>query len=496
MSQKVVVERASVVGAPVFLGVDSETGLDLYSHRGDDVAEWMSAAWRSSFNRYRSRRCKYGPGHELVPIGDRVDERTDREFLDTASWCASLPNRVLRTAQRQEDTSWFAATKRRSTLRKQGKNPGEMPSFRSFKKDDHVFACWYDRGLGARFERVNSRHGIVTINGRNPKDHRAHGAKWSLRLHVRVSEPVRAYSSVQVNWTRRTLTFTSPPKDRTHEPTGVVTGIDRGVAHNLATDDGTFYDLPTAKLDAMDKHVRALQRANAKDVTAAGCKDQREYKKTYSGGSKTFQRREKEIANLKAKASRIIVDAQQKWTTNIVAASDGIVTEDLHVKNMTATPVAKPDPESPGAYLPNGRSAKRGLNRVMQRAALAQVQSMLVYKADAAGIPLIEVRAAYTSQRCHKCRHTEEGNRESQAVFRCLDCGHTDNADTNAARNIREDGLDAVTAWWDTQAESTNALKGRAGPAAEGRQTGTVGSPTNPLSCSRHEPLTAAPAAA
>jgi transposase len=43
---------------------------------------------------------------------------------------------------------------------------------------------------------------------------------------------------------------------------------------------------------------------------------------------------------------------------------------------------------------------------------------------------------AYTSQTCHACGHCAADNRESQAVFRCRACGHTDHADVNAAKNI------------------------------------------------------------
>ncbi|MCL9759887.1 transposase, partial [Frankia sp. AiPa1] len=38
--------------------------------------------------------------------------------------------------------------------------------------------------------------------------------------------------------------------------------------------------------------------------------------------------------------------------------------------------------------------------------------------------------------RCSACGQVAPGNRESQAVFRCVACGHTANADINAALNI------------------------------------------------------------
>ncbi|WP_328996900.1 transposase [Kribbella sp. NBC_01245] len=47
-----------------------------------------------------------------------------------------------------------------------------------------------------------------------------------------------------------------------------------------------------------------------------------------------------------------------------------------------------------------------------------------------------EGQPGYTSQTCAECGHCASENRENQAVFRCHACGHTANADVNAARNI------------------------------------------------------------
>ncbi|MET8389075.1 transposase [Streptosporangium canum] len=48
----------------------------------------------------------------------------------------------------------------------------------------------------------------------------------------------------------------------------------------------------------------------------------------------------------------------------------------------------------------------------------------------------ITVNPAYTSQRCSVCTVVDGKSRESQAVFRCTSCGHTEHADVNAAKNI------------------------------------------------------------
>jgi hypothetical protein len=46
-----------------------------------------------------------------------------------------------------------------------------------------------------------------------------------------------------------------------------------------------------------------------------------------------------------------------------------------------------------------------------------------------------QVPAAFTSQRCHVCGHTERGNRKGEK-FCCRRCGYSGNADVNAAKNL------------------------------------------------------------
>ena len=46
--------------------------------------------------------------------------------------------------------------------------------------------------------------------------------------------------------------------------------------------------------------------------------------------------------------------------------------------------------------------------------------------------------ASYTSQTCNICGYIDRNNRPNQHTFKCKNCGHTDNADFNAAKNIRD----------------------------------------------------------
>jgi IS605 OrfB family transposase len=67
----------------------------------------------------------------------------------------------------------------------------------------------------------------------------------------------------------------------------------------------------------------------------------------------------------------------------------------------------------------------------------AQLGSFIGYKARLAGVPVVFVDPAYTSQTCSECGHRERSNRKSQGEFSCKACGHEAHADRNAARNIR-----------------------------------------------------------
>jgi putative transposase len=57
----------------------------------------------------------------------------------------------------------------------------------------------------------------------------------------------------------------------------------------------------------------------------------------------------------------------------------------------------------------------------------------LTYKALQAGIPLILVDPAHTSQTCHICDEHEIRNGKS---FKCPSCGWSGDADFNGAKNI------------------------------------------------------------
>ena len=307
-------------------------------------------------------------------------------------------------------------------------------------QDDLYFVCWHNKGANANYRQLNRNHGEVVITGQNPGACRLDGqsCRYSIHIRVRVSQPIRDYTSVGVNWTKRTLVFVNDPLPIGRERTGAMVGLDRGCVHTLATSDNRFIDLPKERLDRIDREIRRRQKAQARRVNMSG-KTVREYRRH---ASRTYERTGREISRLYAKAHRIIDDWQHKTTTMLVREYDLIALEDLNLQDMSRKAKAKPDPERPGAYLHNSQSAKRGLNRSLRAASLAGIVGKLEYKTQLTGRNrLILVNPAYTSQTCSECGYCDSRNRESQADFECKQCHMSMNADLNAANNILKRGL-------------------------------------------------------
>jgi IS605 OrfB family transposase len=84
--------------------------------------------------------------------------------------------------------------------------------------------------------------------------------------------------------------------------------------------------------------------------------------------------------------------------------------------------------------------AERTTVRRQQRArrsnwSFYQLRQFIEYKARIAGVPVVTVDPAYTSQTCSECGHCDSKNRNG-SDFECRECGHSMDADKNAARNI------------------------------------------------------------
>jgi putative transposase len=79
--------------------------------------------------------------------------------------------------------------------------------------------------------------------------------------------------------------------------------------------------------------------------------------------------------------------------------------------------------------------------------AFYQLRLSVGYKANIAGIPVVFVPPAYTSQTCSRCHHvhpTKGKSYRNGKVFKCGHCGFEHDADINAANNIAALGVTFV----------------------------------------------------
>ncbi|MET7842639.1 transposase, partial [Streptomyces sp. NPDC005356] len=139
--------------------------------------------------------------------------------------------------------------------------------------------------------------------------------------------------------------------------------------------------------------------------------------------------------------------------------------ETRHVKNtnhiIAKTIVTEAERTAHGIALEELKGIRRRVRlRKPQRVTLhswafAQLGGFIVYKAKRAGVPLVHVDPAYTSQMCSQCRHIDKRNRVNQGLFICRGCGVVAHADRNASHNIAARGAAVWTAGRESRVPAT-----------------------------------------
>jgi putative transposase len=334
------------------------------------------------------------PGCGQTP--DRAERQRQLAEARAGSWLGSGSSSVQQQALRDFDQAlrnWWAGTHGRPGWRKKGVDEGFCIRDVKVRRISRKWAEVHVPKVGwvrFRLTRPLGPHGM----GRVTKDR---AGRW----HVSFSAP-------------------QPPVVRT--ATGAAVGIDMGVAHAVTTSAGDHLDLPGLRPGEQARLLR-LERQKARQRS----------------GSNRRARTKHAIAVLHARATDRRKDWAEKTSTRLVVGHDLIVFEDLRVKDMLRS--ARGTVESPGRNV----AAKAGLNRRIAASAWSRLVRRTTDKAAASeGCEVVRVDPRYTSQRCSVCGTVDPGNRSSQAVFCCLGCGHADNADVNAAKNILAAGLAAT----------------------------------------------------
>ncbi len=284
----------------------------------------------------------------------------------------------------QAMANFFAGTHRRPSWRKAGRDEG----FRIVAvKSEHV-------------RRLSRKIGEVWI----PK------AGWVRFRWSRAIPAAKSYRVTRDRAGRWHIAFAAVPAPVPASGTGEVVGIDRGVSVSAVLSTGEMLRFP--RLGA--QRQRRLARLQRKLARARRGSNRRAQVKLA-------------IAKLKASENDIRKDWAEKASTDLARRFDVIRVEDLRIAHMTRS--AKGTVEQPGRNV----RQKAGLNREILRSGWGLLVRRLEDKAPGR---VEKINPAYTSQRCSACGHLAAESRKSQALFACVACNLTLNADVNAARNI------------------------------------------------------------
>lgn len=213
-----------------------------------------------------------------------------------------------------------------------------------------------------------------------------------------------------------------PPERPKAELTSNVS-FDVGINQLASLSDGSHIENP--KL-ATNKRIRRRLRIRQRRVNRK-VKGSRNRAKAGKAVAKTHQKIRHQRAAIQWKAAH-----------KIVQTADSVTHENLNIKNMKAR--CQPKPIN-GRFMPNGQSAKRGLNRSISDAAWGGLFQKVGWLARKSGKPVFKETPRFSSQECRKCHHVAKDNRSGEK-FICQNCGHIEHADTQASRNLqRRTGL-------------------------------------------------------
>jgi putative transposase len=205
--------------------------------------------------------------------------------------------------------------------------------------------------------------------------------------------------------------------------TGKEVGIDMGLKQFLVQSDGIAINNPRYFRNSQTKLTRLQQRLN----------------KRIKGSTRRLKTRFK-VARQHQKVSN-----QRDWflhneSLRLIRDYDKIYIENLNIKGMSAR--CKPKQDENDKYLPNGQTAKSGLNKSIVDASWSKFFNMLEYKSNWYGKELIKIDRFYASSKtCHVCGTIKSDLKLSDRIYVCPVCGLSMDRDLNAAINIKALGV-------------------------------------------------------
>ncbi len=213
-------------------------------------------------------------------------------------------------------------------------------------------------------------------------------------------------------------------QESVYHPSEEAVGIDLGLLHFATLSDSCTIENP--------RHLRTSEYKLKKLQEVLSRKKR---------GSKRRRKAAQAVGKIHRHIRNQRKDFHHKEARKLVSKYQTIVFEKLTPAHMSKQPKPKKD-ETTGHYLPNGASAKAGLNKSIRDAGWGQFQQIAVNKAECAGSRIVFVSPKYTSQMCSGCGTIVQKDLEER--WHTCSCGCDLDRDHNAAINIKRLGLQAL----------------------------------------------------
>lgn len=213
---------------------------------------------------------------------------------------------------------------------------------------------------------------------------------------------------------------------KTDSEINTAVGLDMGLGKLIYVSDGSAIENPRF---ATSKKAKRTLKIRSRRVSRK------------KKGSKNKRKSAQRLARLHKKITDKREAFQWKAANKIAVKADAIFIEDLNIAGMKRR--AKPKQDENDNYIKNRQSAKRGLNRSMSDASWGDLISKIEYTAAKSGKATFKINPRHTSQQCSVCNHIDRSNRNGEK-FACVNCGHIDDANFQAARNIKRRGVEEL----------------------------------------------------
>lgn len=173
----------------------------------------------------------------------------------------------------------------------------------------------------------------------------------------------------------------------------------------------------------------------------------RELLKDFCELSKKIDQRKKENKEYKpGKRTQRKLDALSHKLKEIEKQSIAEMCKSLHEQGVDHIVMENLDGKFGKSYVKDKVNEDMNFNRITSALGISSLKDEVEHIARKYDIAVSTVHASYTSKMCPVCGCIEDENRPNQEMFDCIECGHKDNADVNAAINIRNRVGEAVLA--------------------------------------------------